>query len=255
MSTAPAGGIDSTANDIARWVQFQLGDGTLEGRRVLSKRSMQAMHEPWVMIPTTPEMRAARQVQFFAGYGLGWNVMDYRGRKLLWHSGNAEGMPSYMALLPEQQIGVVVMLNSWVAPFLHGDIASRILDHYLGLPTRDYAAETLKRTREAEAKAAGSQEPSLPPSASLALAAYEGTYRSDLHGPILVARGKDGLTLRFGNGVRADLIPLSRDVFSLKWQDRVFDYADTCVAFGLDEKGKVVRLSTKVRRDEIEAVR
>jgi CubicO group peptidase (beta-lactamase class C family) len=256
MSTAPAGGIDSTARDMVHWLQFQLGDGTFQGRRVIAAKSMQAMHEPWAMIPTTPEMRAARQVQFFAGYGLGWNVMDYRGRKLLWHSGNAKGMPSYMALLPEQRIGVVVMVNSWIAPLLHGDIASRIFDHYLGLPTRDYAAETLKRTREAEARtaAAGSEGAAagLPP---LELAAYEGTYRSDLYGQIVVSRGATGLALRLDEGEAADLLPLNRDSFTVRWQDRALDYADTRVSFALDEAGKVTRLSMKVRRDQIEAKR
>ena len=254
MSTAPAGGIDSTASDMVRWLQFHLGDGTFNGRRILSARSMQAMHEPWVMIPTTPEMRAARQVQFFAGYGLGWNVMDYRGRKLLWHSGNANGMPSYMALLPEQRIGIVVMLNSWIAPFLHGDIASRILDHYLMLPTRDYAAETLKRTRDAELKATGSQAATigLPP---MELNAYQGTYRSNLFGPVLITREVNGLTLRLGEGEVADLLPLNREVFTVRWRDRTYDYADTRIAFGLDDQGKVARLSMRVRRDQIEATR
>ena len=125
VSTSAAGGVESTARDMIRWLRFHLGDGSLDGRRLISTASMQAMHEPWVMIPTTPAMRSARQVQFFAGYGLGWNVMDYRGHKLLWHSGNADGMPSYMALLPERRIGVVIMLNSWIAPFLHGDITSK----------------------------------------------------------------------------------------------------------------------------------
>ena len=256
VSIAPAGGVNSTARDMIRWLRFQLGDGSFEGRRILPAETMQAMHEPWTMIPTTPAMRANRQVQFFAGYGLGWNVMDYRGHKLLWHSGNADGMPSYMALLPERRIGVVVMLNSWKAPFLHGDIASRILDHYLGLPTRDYAAETLALTRAAEARAAAARtEPpaGLPP---MDLAAYAGDYRSDLFGPISVRREAQGLVLKMGEGEEADLRPLNRDSFALRWRDRVIgEDNDTNIVFALDDQGRVVRLSMQVRRDLIEASR
>jgi CubicO group peptidase (beta-lactamase class C family) len=258
-STAPAGGIESSARDMARWLRFQLGDGSLDGKRILSPEMMQAMHQPWVMISTTPAMRAARQVKFFAGYGLGWNVMDYRGRKLIWHSGNADGMPSYMALLPEERIGVIVMVNSWVASSMRSDLASRILDHYLGLPARDYAAESLRSAREAEARAAAERSSAAPAPATLPpldLAAYGGEYRSDLYGPIFVRKGASGLILKLGAGDEADLQPLSRDTFTVRWRNRAIgEFADTRVTFGLDDDGKVVRLAMRLRRDTIEAVR
>ena len=256
VSTAPAGGMESTARDMARWLRFQVGDGTFDGRRILSSEALQAMHEPWVLIATTPAMRRARQVEFFASYGLGWNVMDYRGHKMLWHSGNADGMPSYMALIPERKIGVVVMLNSWVGSNLRGDLASRILDHYLGLPPRDYAGESLKAFREAQATPAAVQAAAsraLPP---LDLAAYAAVYHSDLYGPITVIRSPAGLVLRLGEGEEADLLPLNRDIFAVRWRNRVFgEFADTRVAFALDDAGQVSRLSMQVVRDLVEAQR
>lgn len=254
--TAPAGGVDSTARDMTRWLRFQLGDGTFDGRRILATETLRRMHEPWVLIRTTPSMREARQVRFFAGYGLGWNVMDYRGEPMIWHSGNANGMPSYMALLPARGIGVVVMLNSWIAPFLHGDIASRILDHYLGLPTRDYAGETLARTRAAEARAAAAAAPpTFPSSPPLDLAFYAGRYASDLYGPISIRREAAGLVLKLGEGEEADLRPLGRDIFDLRWRDRVHSFRDTRLAFALDAQGRVASLAVRVGRDEIEALR
>lgn len=254
VATAPAGGIESTARDMLHWLRFQLGDGTFEGRRILSAEMLQTMHEPWTLIPTTPAMRANRQVRFFAGYGLGWNVMDYRGEKLLWHSGNADGMPSYMALLPERRIGVVVMLNSWIAPFLHGDLTSRILDHYLGLPTRDYAAETLARARAAEMQTPPPRAaaPGLPP---LDLAAYAGTYGSDLYGPIIVSAEATGLVLQVGTGESAALHPLNRDTFSVRWRNRAIGENDTIVAFALDSDNRVARLTMRIGRDSVEAQR
>jgi CubicO group peptidase (beta-lactamase class C family) len=262
ISIAPAGGMSSTARDMTRWLRFQLGDGTWEGKRIVSAASMQAMHEPQVLIPTTPEMRANRQVEFFAGYGFGWNVMDYRGHKLLWHSGNADGMPSYMALLPNERIGVLVMLDTWKAPILHGDIAARILDHYLGLPTRDYAAETLAWTIKSDAKAAAeakagaaratAEAAAHPP---MAPAAYEGTYADDLFGPVIVAREGAGLVLRMGKGEAADLAPAGRDGFTVRWRDRVLgEDNDTRATFTVVD-GRATRLSMKMRRDQIEAAR
>ena len=194
-------------------------------------------------------------MNFFAGYGLGWNVMDYRGHKLLWHSGNADGMPSYMAILPDDRIAVLVMYNSWVAPTLHGDLAARILDHYLGLPTRDYAAETLAAAARAAAPAPAAPPTALPP---LDPAAYAGTYGSDLYGPIFVNRTASGLVLKMGErGDEADLLPLSRDRFILRWRDRVLgdNGYDTRIAFALDPQGRVTRLTMRVGRDDIEATR
>lgn len=258
-SIAPAGGINSTATDMTRWLKFQLGDGGWEGRRIIAAETMDAMHQPWVPVDTTPAMRANRQVEGFAGYGLGWNVMDYRGHKLLWHSGNADGMPSYMALLPNERIGVVVMLNTWQAPYLHGEIAARILDHYLGLPTRDYSAELLARTRAADARAAVAPKPAATarPTPPMDLAAYAGFYSDDLYGPILLRLEGAGLVLRMGEkGEAADLAPLDRDVFALRWRDRVIgEDNDTRAVFGLDPDGGVTRLSMKVRRDEVEATK
>ena len=81
-----------------------------------------------------------RNVRFFAAYGLGWQIMDYRGHAMLWHSGNADGMPVYMCILPAEKIGVAVMTNSWEAGTLHGTIAGRILDTLLGhAPDKDSA--------------------------------------------------------------------------------------------------------------------
>jgi CubicO group peptidase (beta-lactamase class C family) len=261
LNIAPAGGVFSTAADMARWLRFQLAGGVLDGRRVVSAAAMAEMHHPWTMIPTTPEMRAARQVEHYAGYGLGWNVMDYRGRPLLWHSGNAEGMPSYMAILPRDGIGVVVMLNTWAAPFLHGELTARILDTLLGLPTRDYSGELMARTHEAERRAREARaredsarvrgtRPTLP------LDAYAGVYADSLYGEIAVAREGEKLTLRMGKGEVADLEHWHHDTFRVLWRDPLFrEYFSTLVTFSLDARPAPAMLGMRLNRDWIEARR
>src|SRR6185369_8600967 len=117
---------------MARWLRIKLNDGQIDGKQIISRASIDEMHSPQIFVRTTPEMRKARLIERFAAYGLGWQVWDYRGEPLIWHSGNAVGIPSYMALLPKQKLGVVVMINSWVAPLLHAAIANRIIDYYLG---------------------------------------------------------------------------------------------------------------------------
>jgi hypothetical protein len=88
------------------------------------------------------------------------------------------------------------------------------------------------------------------------LAAYEGRYLSDLYGPVIIARSAGGLRLRMGEGEVAELRPVNRDTFAVRWRDRVIgEDNDTRVTFALDDRGSVARLSMRVRRDQIEAVR
>lgn len=112
LATAPAGAVQSSAADLARWLRLHLNRGTLDGRRFVSEEQVREMHEPQVVVPTTPAFRRGRQVRFFAGYGMGWQVMDHRGNPMLWHSGSGDGQLAYVAILPEKRLGVVVLLNA-----------------------------------------------------------------------------------------------------------------------------------------------
>jgi CubicO group peptidase (beta-lactamase class C family) len=261
MNILPADAVNANALDAAKWMLFQLGDGTWNGKRIVSKASMDEMHAPQVIIPTTAGMRAARGVTFFAAYGLGWNLMDYRGHKLLWHSGSADGMPVYMALLPDDHIGVTVMVNTWGAPTLHGAVASRIFDILLGLPhEHDWSAEGLaavKRgvARDAEERAAieKTRDPNAKP--SLPLADYAGDYTDPLYGDMHVRIENGALTLQFARGQIADLTPWHHDAFRVRWRDRAHEDFDTIAAFALDARGKPRRLDMHLWRDDVEAVR
>src|SRR5437016_2589550 len=173
-TTAPAGAVQSSVADLATWMIFQLGDGTFQGKRILSAEAMNEMHSLQIVIPGSEAFRAARQIRYFGGYGLGWQVMDYRGNRMLWHSGSGDGQTAFLVLLPESHFGVVVLINSWKAGGpLNNAIASRIMDYYLGLPTRDYSAEyreswkrglqqQIEATRKFEASQLKGTTPTLP---------------------------------------------------------------------------------------------
>lgn len=232
MSTFPAGGVNSTARDIAKWLLFQLGDGTWDGKRVISAAAMTEMHSPQNIIPTTAEMRAARGVKGFAAYGLGWQIMDFRGHPMFWHSGGADGMPTYMAILPEDKIGVAVFVNTWSAPTLHGTIAGRVLD--VLLKTGFDTTPTPKRTDPPPAEKPLRVEGTSP---SRPLAEYAGTYENKLHGAMVVREENGKLSLQFGRGETGDLEHWHYDTFRVTWRDRAYSFLDTFVTFTLDAKG------------------
>jgi CubicO group peptidase (beta-lactamase class C family) len=248
MTILPANGVNSNAKDMARWLLFQLGDGTWEGKRIVSAAAMAEMHAPQSIIATTAAMRAARGVRFFAAYGLGWQVMDFRGHPMLWHSGSADGMPVYMAILPEEHIGVAVLTNTWAAPVLHGTIAARIFDTLLGNKPEELPPPP------------GITIPPDPPrvhgtSPSLPLDAYAGTYVDPLYGDMIVKLENGKLALYFAGDEAADLEHWHYDTFRVRWRDRAYEDFDTLAAFSLDAAGTPRRMDMKLNRDAVSASR
>jgi CubicO group peptidase (beta-lactamase class C family) len=247
-NVGPAGSVHSSAADLIRWMRLNLARGQIDGRRIVSEASMNHIQHPHAIIPTTPAMRSARQVSFFAGYGLGWNVMDYRGRSAIWHSGAAEGMPAYLILLPAEGLGVLVMANSREAGALRGDIASRVLDHYLNLPTRDYAGETLARMRQASPAPAAQETPRRPPGAAAAsglpAAGYLGVYRTDLYGDVRVFEDGSKLKVQVAEGQGGELRHLNRDSYAIIWDDPYYaEIYPSTITFEFDAAGAVAGAS------------
>jgi CubicO group peptidase (beta-lactamase class C family) len=261
MNILPAGGLNANAVDMAKWLLFQLGDGTWEGKRIVSAAQMEEMHEPQTIIATTPRMRAGRGFDVYAGYGLGWQTTAYHGRRMLWHSGSADGMPVYMAIMPEDHVGVFVATNTWTAPTLHGALASRILDELLGFPPRDWSKESLEgyrrgiaREQQALADVEKARVPGTSPSRPLD--AYAGTYVDPLYGELTIRREGEGLTLQFARGEVADLTHWQNDTFRVTWREPVYrENFSTYAAFSIDPKGVVKRLEMRLNRDDVTALR
>jgi CubicO group peptidase (beta-lactamase class C family) len=92
-NVGPAGSINAHARDMARWVRFQLGDGTFEGKRLLTASTLEETHTPQ-MVRRIPPADREEDEQLGLGlpsYGLGWFIRDYRGHQLVYHGGNIQG--------------------------------------------------------------------------------------------------------------------------------------------------------------------
>lgn len=93
----------STARDMAAYLQFQLGDGTWQGRRILSEAGLRTLHAP--AVPTPPDAAAP----FTAHYGLGWGVGSIGGQDLVAHTGDETGYHADAGLLPDTRQALVVL--------------------------------------------------------------------------------------------------------------------------------------------------
>lgn len=256
---AAAGSVQSTPVDLVRWMRFHLGDGTWEGTRLVSDTVMQQLRSPSLIIPTTPTMRAARRVNYFAAYALGWQVMDFRGHPMVWHSGSGDGSATYMALLPRDSLGVLVMLNTWAAPGIHGGLAARILDTWLGVqPLSDDAREALRgRPQLIEQSRQGLQrltegmvEGSAPPRP---LAEYAGVYADSLYGQMTIGVEEGRLVLRMGDrGQVADLSHHHDDTFLVRWRDVLFgEFFSSHGTFDAPAGGRPSRFTMAYGRETI----
>jgi len=219
---------------------------------------MREMHSVHAVITPSPAMRASRLVEdTVTGYGLGWQIMDYRGHRVWWHTGNGDGQIAWMALFPDDRLGIAVMVNTWSAPNVHFALVNRIADAFLGYPPRDWAAEMFARIPNSDSARIANQRAMdamrSPTPHRLPLAAFAGNYEHPVFGPILIRQAPSGLTLQMGDGRLADLEYHGGDTFYVVWRDPfIREYYSTHITFSMSGDS-VVALSTTLNRDQFVA--
>ena len=150
-SIAPAGSINSSVLDIARFVQLHLNRGTLGDERIVSEAAIAEMHSPQIVGGAAPYPAVTGFSRHWA-YGLGWWVSEYRGHKLVMHTGGITGWRSAMVMLPELHLGAALVSNGHGAALpnsLAPALAFVIFDRLLAAPATDHAGEWLQATRQA----------------------------------------------------------------------------------------------------------
>lgn len=252
---AAAGGLISSVHDMAQWLQLQLGRGALGGQRLFSEEASHAMWTVHTPIPVSAASMHRYPSTHFRGYGLGWVLNDYLGRKIVGHSGGYDGMYSLVTLVPEENLGVVILTNSMtgIAPA----ISYRILDAYLGGDERDWSAEMLAedstgraqfwdRIARIERERVPGTKPSLDPDA------YAGTYGGPMYGDATVTLEDGRLVLRLlpNKDLVADLSHLHYDTFLLDWRDEFAWFDKGTVQFVLDASGRVTGMKIDVPNDD-----
>ena len=128
-SLAPAGSINSCAEDMLKWVSMHLHDGKYNDVQVLSKESVDELHKPQMLRNNPFDM--PNDLTQFMSYGLGWFTEMYRGHKYVQHGGNINGFSAYTGFVPDLDLGIVCYTNM-NSNFLHFAMARDIMDHYMG---------------------------------------------------------------------------------------------------------------------------
>ena len=243
---APAGSISSSVSDMSKWVIMQLGKGKYEGRQIVPASAIAQTRWPHSILGNGGHMF---NESHFALYGLGWMLQEYDGRKIVSHTGGVNGFVTSVTLLPEENLGIVVLTNTDQNAFYEA-LKWEILDAWLKLPYRNYSNVYLQRTirqRQAEDKKDQQFKDSvnlhLP--AALPLTAYTGQYFNDVYGDIQVVREKGGLRMVFSHhpDMYAKLESLGGSRFYATFSDPEFSKA---VFPFVTEGGKVKSVTVKV---------
>ena len=251
-STNPAGGINSTAEDMAKWMIVQLDSGRLgDGGRLFAPATARQL---WRIVTpigaAAPPAALSWTAANFRGYALGTNVTEYEGRKMLTHTGGLPGYVSQVTMIPELRLGVAVLTNQESGSAFQS-ITLRALDSYLGVPAHDYPAIFAKMDQaavasahETEASAAAKRDSASGP--SLPLAAYAGKYSDPWYGDVMIALESGKLVMRFSHtpDLVGDLVHWQYDTFVAKWRDRELR-ADAYVTFALNPDGTIDRATMR----------
>ena len=250
-------GINTNAEDIARWMNVLLDSGKLgkgaDGKDVRLWSDKQA-REMWTaqtpMTINTPRAPLAATKPNFYAYGLGFQLRDYQGKLVAMHGGALQGFYTRVLLVPESKLGIAIFTNAESGPSLNA-LQYRLLDQHLGVAPTDWIGRIADIDRENQAKEAArvkgeaasraaSSKPSLP------LASYEGQYEDAWYGKASIKRVNNKLVLSFAKtpDLTGEMEHFQHDTFIVRWKERNFN-ADAYVTFSLDHDGSIERVRMK----------
>jgi CubicO group peptidase (beta-lactamase class C family) len=242
-------GIDTSAEDLARWMTVLLSEGkTPDGKQLISAKQLAELwsqQTPMRIREPKPPLAATRPN--FASYGLGFSLRDYKGRKLVMHGGALQGFYSTVLMVPEEKLGIAILTNAENGPAMAA-LYWRILDQYLKVPASDWIKlyadqeaaahqEEVERQAKAVTARAAQSSPSLP------LAAYDGEYEDAWYGTASIKEENGKRIMRFARtpDLSGELEHFQHDTFIVRWKERNFN-ADAYVTFALNPDGSIERM-------------
>jgi len=196
LLSGPAGTVNSSVNEMARWIAFNLNGGRIGDRRLINETTLAEIHAPQMsmMMPTGhPEISGH-------SYGMGWMLGTYRGHRYVEHGGGIDGFITSVILFPDDDLGMVAFTNAMSGVSIHMNRSAA--DRMLNLKPIDWFGNALERRKKVLAAAKGQKQakaetrisgtrPSHP------LDDYTGEFRDPGYGSLVITRNGNDLTLTY----------------------------------------------------------
>ncbi len=242
-----AGGIVSSAQDMLLWVQAQLQQGQVDDTRIFPESLTETCWRPHTPIGGSKTFNSA---------GLGWFLQSTDGQRVVSHGGGYDGMYSQVKMLPDQQLGIVILTNGMTG--LAGALSTFITDTYMGRDTKDWLTKAVAREAKGtqewnERQAEREKARTMDTKPTVAETDYTGKYHDPLYGTIEVKMMDGQLHLLFETApaLNATLAHWHYDTWRIVWNEphAWFDFGT--VQFILDNNRRVTELAFDVPNDDI----
>lgn len=232
-----AGMLNSTPNDMAKWMTFLTAGGNWQGQQLVSQANLREMMAPQILMdPASIYPAAASYDHDYYAYGLAWFVHNYSGHKVAMHTGSINGMSAIIGLIPEENIGVYVFINSDHIEYRHA-LMYKVFDLLLGNDGPDWSEKLYDIYNPAPGPVG--EKPEHP---AVANAALVGTYDLDGSYPLIVKENDGQLIGTLGVG-KIELVRQPDNSFLMvDPENRHLPVTET-LGISLDSDGNVEKIS------------
>jgi CubicO group peptidase (beta-lactamase class C family) len=248
-NVGPAGSINSSVTDMAKWILFNLNKGKWNDNQIITEANMSQIHGPQMAMPGSIKY----EEMLYNIYAMGWVITPYRGHLLIHHGGGIDGFISWVSFMPRDNMGLLVLTNSDSSP-LTQIIGYNVYDRLLALEQIDWSKrfkEERDKAKEAEEKAKKEKEadrktntkPSHP------LKDYIGDYEHPGYGTISIKLENDKLVGTY-NAMSFPLKHYHYDIFEAEESETAVSMIKGLkVSFFTNKKGDIHQLSAPFQPD------
>ena len=198
---APAGAVISNIDELSHWLMALMNEGKYNGKQVLPASVLKATLQPAIALPNTAGEALGYWEILNSAYGMGRQTASYRGKLLTFHGGDLPGFHSQISFMPNDKIGVIVLVISDHSAPLYNIISYNVYERLLGMDQTPWSQRQLqqrlankKAATESRTKAGADRVPNTKP--SHALGDYAGDYENAAYGILKI--GLQGDQLQFG---------------------------------------------------------
>lgn len=195
----PAASINSCVHDMANWIIMQLAHGDFNGRKVIPGQVLDETHTSQDVI--SDRFSSLFPAQHFDNYCLGWEAMDYGGKKVVSHDGGVYGFVTNVTIVPEENFGWVILTNTDVNN-LYVALQYQFLDAFLNLPYKNYSSifySFFKGRNEQEQKQIDEWRKTVAKKNPIPmdLRYFTGKYHNDAYGDVEIKLEDEQLVIHF----------------------------------------------------------
>ena len=236
-AVGPAGSINSCADDMVQWVRMFLNKGKVDDTQIMLEATVKNLITPHMFIGG----ESSSEELTYRAYGMGWFILTYRGHPYVQHGGNIDGFTALVNLLPDDNLGVVILTNQNNSSYT--SIASYyIIDQLLDLEPVDWHGRNLiqQETLAEVEEVSETIERVEGTKSSHDIEDYVGMYENPGYGTIQIEQNDDELYMVY-HSFASPLEQWHYDVF--KPTEGLLADSDILIEFHTNLQGDIFRLS------------